>query len=87
MRGDDGSEVAWRPEAALIARPFNEVCVWALPAGAYDFLTAIRDGRSIGEAVGHASTQEPDFDLAATFSVMVSAAIVTELKPESQASI
>lgn len=84
--GAESGEVAWRPEAALIARPFDNVCVWTLPAGAFDFLAAIRDGKAVGEAAAHAMGQEPQFDLAAGFGIMMSAAIVTDMMPGLRAA-
>ena len=45
IRNDD-APLLWRPEAALIIRPEQEVQVWRLPRGGYAFLTAIMDGQT-----------------------------------------
>jgi hypothetical protein len=77
--GDDAPEV-WQPESALIARPHLDVEVWRLPPGAGAFFTAIAEGQAIGSALTDAVAQAPDFDIAATFGIMVSAGIVIDVK-------
>jgi hypothetical protein len=67
----------WHPEAALIARPMLEVEVWNLPPGGFTFLTALASGATVAEAAEAAASAAPDFDLAANFSVLIQANIVT----------
>jgi hypothetical protein len=66
-----------RPEAALIARPMLEVEVWNLPPGGFMFLTALRRGATLVEAAEAATDAAPDFDLAASLSVLIKASVVT----------
>ncbi len=77
--GDDAASV-WQPESALIARPHLDVEVWRLPPGAGAFFTVIAEGQAIGPALTDAVAQAPDFDIAATFGIMVSAGIVIDVK-------
>jgi hypothetical protein len=71
--------VAWRPESAIVARPQSDVEVWRLPAGGFAFFCAINEGRPVAEAVVQAIQEDAAFDLAACFSVMISARAVIAL--------
>jgi hypothetical protein len=79
IRDADGEDIAWRPEAALIARPDTDVEVRALPPGGFAFFTAIAEGQTVTEAAGLAARQDAAFDLAAALGTMISAGIVIGL--------
>jgi hypothetical protein len=82
--GRNGGDVApWKPEAALIARPALDVEVWRLPAGGYEFFSAIADGRTIADAAGAAATRAAEFDLPQIFRILISAGAVTEMAGSS----
>jgi hypothetical protein len=66
----------WRPEAALIARPFLDVDVLLLPAGGHAFMTALSTGSAIAEAAATATANDPGFNLAANLDLLVEANIV-----------
>ena len=70
---------AWGVESALIARPYLDVEVRALPRGGYAFLRALADGTTISEAIMIASDAAPHFELPLNLSVMIGANIVTAL--------
>jgi hypothetical protein len=76
---DDSGPAAWLAESALIVRPESEVEVWRLPAGGYAFFSAIAGGETVAQAAVQAMTQEPAFDLAACFGVMMSARVAVRL--------
>lgn len=71
--------IAWRPESAIVARPHDDVEVWKLPAGGFAFFSAIGEGKTVAEAVVQATRQDAAFDLAACFTVMISARAVIAL--------
>lgn len=62
----------WTAEAALVARPDDEVRIWLLPAGGYTFLTALVKGATLAEATRDAAAKEPDFDLTANLETLIS---------------
>jgi hypothetical protein len=70
----------WKPEFALIARPHLNVDVRSISAGAYEFITALAQGQTVGRAVAMASARAPDFDLAECFNVLIVAELVVTLK-------
>ena len=74
--GDDGVIDRWRPEAALVARPFLDVDVLPLPAGGHAFMTSMSDGSTIAAGIAAAMVHDPEFDLAATLTMLVEANIV-----------
>src|SRR5262245_27983638 len=59
----------WRPEAALIARPFLDVDVRLLPAGGHAFMAALCTGSTIAAAAASAAADDPDFDLDASLTM------------------
>lgn len=79
----DGAAIGWRPESALVARPHGDVEVWKLPAGGFAFFSAIDEGKTVAEAATHAMRQDGAFDLAACFSVMISAGAVIAFDPDA----
>jgi Putative DNA-binding domain len=66
----------WRPEAALIARPFLDVDVLLLPAGGHAFMTALSTGSTIAAAGASARDDDPEFDLDASLTMLAKANIV-----------
>ena len=70
----------WQAEAALIARPHLEVDVWRLPPGGYEFFAGIAAGKTVGAAIDDAVAGAGNFDLAATFNIMICAGIVIGLE-------
>jgi hypothetical protein len=70
----------WHAESALIARPRMEVLVRRLPAGTYDFLNAVGEGRPVGCAITWAMERTAGFDLAGSISTLVASDIVVGLK-------
>jgi hypothetical protein len=53
----------WCGEDALVARPYSEVNVHALPAGGAEFLHALAAGRTLAQAAQHALDVRPQFNL------------------------
>jgi hypothetical protein len=78
IRDEDDGHVAWRSESALIARPQDDVLVFALPAGGFAFFTAVAEGRTIAEAATCAA-EDANFDLEACFHIMMSSGVVVGL--------
>lgn len=65
----------WRAEAALIARPLLDVEVWRLPAGGFQFLTALSRGSTMAQSAEAAMNDAPGFDLAVSLSLLLDAKI------------
>jgi hypothetical protein len=66
----------WRPEAALIVRPFLDVDVLLLPAGGHVFTSALLSGWTIGAAAALARDDDPEFDLDASLTMLGKANVV-----------
>jgi hypothetical protein len=66
----------WRPEAALIVRPFLDVNVVSLPAGGHAFMNALLSGWTIGEAASSAADDDLEFDLGASLTILAEANVV-----------
>jgi hypothetical protein len=66
----------WRPEAALVARPFLDVDVLPLTAGGHVFISALLSGRTIGAAATSATDNDGKFDLDANLTILAEANIV-----------
>lgn len=80
--GRRGGDVeVWKPEAALILRPYLEVDVWRLPPGGYEFFQRIAASGTVAEAASEAASNIADFDLSQIFHVLISAGAVTEVLP------
>lgn len=71
----------WDAEAALIVRPFLDVDLWRLPAGAYAFLEALAAGSTIADAIERSAATLPDLDPAACLSVLIGSHMVVGLIP------
>jgi len=63
----------WRPEVALIARPFLDVDVLLLPAGGHAFVSALSTGSTIAAAAAFAAADDPGFDLDASLTMLADA--------------
>lgn len=61
---------------ALVTRPFAEVEVRRLPAGAAAFIEALRDGQTIIDAVKEGLTVSPGFDLSTALRGMIEANVI-----------
>src|SRR5258708_1219111 len=76
----------WRGEDALVARPYLEVQVRALPQGGAAFLLALAAGRPLGAAAEAALADDPDFDLAGNLAGLIGSGLVRDIlvpEPES----
>ena len=62
-KDNPGIDIGQGEEAAIL-RPDSDVSVQLLPPGGYDFLAALADGRTLGEAAALSSEAHSDFDLA-----------------------
>ena len=73
-RNEDESQLVnlWAAEAALVARPDDEVRIWLLPSGGYAFLTNLMKGATLAEATRAAAADEPDFDLTTNLETLIS---------------
>jgi hypothetical protein len=71
-----GPIAEWRPEDALIARPYLDVEIRALPRGGSAFLVALIAGQTLADAVEAAATEDADFDLAANLAALIGAGLV-----------
>ena len=65
----------WKPEQALVARPFRFVEVRRLPPGGYAFLQALRAGAMIGDAAEAGCSAAPSFDFAANVRLLAESKI------------
>lgn len=71
--GDESQFVTrWAAEAALVARPEDEVRIWLLPTGGYTFLTNLMKGATLAEATRAAAADEPNFDLTTNLETLIS---------------
>jgi hypothetical protein len=76
----------WRGEDALIARPYLDVEVRALPPGGAAFLLALAGGRPLGEAAEAAFADDPNFDLTGNIAGLIGSGLVRNIlipEPES----
>ena len=56
-----------------------QVEVRSVTAGIYEFLSALSEGRTVGEAIGRGTANAPDFDLIECFNALISADVVVGL--------
>lgn len=66
----------WRAEAALVARPLQDVEIWRLPPGGFEFLSELSRGSTILQSAESAVNETPEFDLAVNLSLLRDANIV-----------
>ena len=52
----------------------------SVTAGIYEFLSALSEGRTVGEAIGRGTANAPDFDLIECFNALISADVVVGLQ-------
>ena len=83
LHANDNTLNVWQPECALIARPRLEVEVRRLTPGAYEFLSALAGGRSVGEAIDQGVANVPEFDLTECFTTLISADVTTHLEADN----
>ena len=70
-------------EDVLVVRQEFAVGVHRLPSGGLDFLDALRDGRTLGEAFALAGASRLAPDPAVLFSMLVEHGMVSELDPDA----
>ena len=80
-RGEDEGQLVtlWAAEAALVARPEDEVRIWLLPSGGHAFLANLMKGATLAEATRVAVADEPDFDLTANLETLISSRTCIDL--------
>ena len=69
----------WRGEDALVARPYLEVEVRALPPGGAEFLLALTGGRVLGDAAEAALADDPNFDLTGNIAGLIGSGLVRDI--------
>jgi len=69
--GSDPGKVAWRPECALVSRPFGEVQVDRLSPDSHRFLLALARGGTVAAAVEATLSAHPAADIAAAFALLL----------------
>jgi hypothetical protein len=69
-----------RAETVLVTRPDFDPVQTLLPPGADSFLAALGAGLRFGDAIDVAGTEAPGFDLAGTFSALLTAGAFTGLE-------
>jgi len=75
----DGMEWVDDPQGVLIVRPEDAVRARLLDAAGFAFLTAARDGASLGEAITAAAQADPAADLAALFAALIADGVFSGL--------
>lgn len=71
--GNDNSLRTWKPECALIARPYLQVEVRPLSTGVHAFIAALAEGCTLGTAIAKAGGSHAGFDLSEAFSTLIAA--------------
>lgn len=69
----------WQAEAALVVRPALDVEVHLLPAGGYQFLTALSQGGSFARAATVASVEAPAFNAVENLAMLIQTRVVAKL--------
>jgi hypothetical protein len=70
----------WRPEAALVTRPFRQVEVRSLPAGGHAFIAALARGQTVAMAASTALDATTEFDAAASLTILAEANAVIGIR-------
>jgi hypothetical protein len=70
---------SWQPEAALVVRPGLDVEVHLLPAGGYQFLTALSQGASLARAAVVAGAETPSFNVVKNLAMLIETQVVAKL--------
>jgi len=80
MNTEEGApKPAPRAEDVLMARPEFDPIPFLLPQGGADWIEALADGASIGDAHEQASKTSPDFELGATLGIMLQGGVISSL--------
>jgi hypothetical protein len=69
----------WHGEDAVVARPYLEVQVRALPHGGAAFLLALTEGRTLSEASETALAEDSDFDLIENLAGLIGFGLVRDI--------
>src|SRR6266478_6632976 len=69
----------WRGEDALVARPYLEVEVRALPPGGAAFLLALAGGRILSDAAEAALADDSNFDLTGNIAGLIGSGLVRDI--------
>ncbi len=69
----------WYGEDALVVRPYLDVEVRVLPPGGAAFLLALDEGWPLGEAIGVALADDPEFDLTLNFAGLIGSGLVRDI--------
>jgi hypothetical protein len=77
---NDNALRLWQPECALIVRSRLQVEVRHVTPGVHEFLSALSEGRTVGEAIGRGTANASDFDLVECFNALISADVVVDLQ-------
>ena len=82
-RHSELGEMEWGedPQGVLIVRPGDAVICRLLDAAGHAFLTAIREGQTLGEAIVAAAQADPDADLPALFAALIADGVFSGLTP------
>jgi len=70
---------SWQGEAALVLRPQLDVEVHLLPAGGYQFMTALSQGASLARAATVAAAEAPSFNAVKNLALLIEARVVAKL--------
>ena len=87
LHANDNTLNLWQPECALIARPRLDVEVWRLTPGAYEFLSALAEGCSVGDAIDRSLADAPELNLTDCFETLISADVTVGLKSANSRSL
>ena len=87
LHANDNTLNLWQPECALIARPRLDVEVRRLTSGAYEFLSALAKGSSVGDAIDRGVANAPEFDLTECFATLISADVTVGLESDDSRTL
>jgi hypothetical protein len=68
-------------EDALVVRPYLEVELRRLSAGAASFILALKGGESVGEAAASALDEAPGFNLEANLAGLIESGAIVGIAP------
>ena len=82
--GNDASEIEWRGEGAMLARP-NDAVTWrALDAGGCAFLDACKAGQTLASAANAALDAQQEIDIARLLADLIGFGAFTAFTPKEQ---
>ncbi len=73
-----------RPQDVLILRPEFDPAPHALPAGGADFITAMRQGQTLGDAAESAENMVENFDLGTVLGLLLTNGAITQIAIEDK---